>query len=109
MAKYEATGKSWLTLDKARGPRLIREGEKFDYEGWPNAQMVPLDKEAEANVDLLPIARQRYGGKLPPTPEECRKTMKTDKVPEPAPKDKDDRFGHKDDDKLGAKGKGRDD
>ena len=80
MAKYEAIGKLWLTLDQARGPRLIREGEKFEYDGWPNAMMQPLDEAGEQNVATLKVARPRYGDKLPETPEKARAVMKVDKA-----------------------------
>ncbi len=73
MAKYEVLDKVWL--DRGRGPELIKAGELV-YDGWPNAQLKPLDAEAKANVKLLEEARQRHGSRLPATPADYREQEK---------------------------------
>lgn len=76
MAKYRVIpeGKVWLHFPSKDGPapRMFKaEHGVFEYAGWPNAFMEPVDAEAKETVKLLEELRAQ-GGKLPDTPAEAR-------------------------------------
>lgn len=76
MAKWEAIHKTWL--DSPNGPRLVKEGEKLSYDGWPNAALRPVDQAAKDMVALHERARKRYGARKMPTPDEFRSVEKAE-------------------------------
>lgn len=64
--RYEVVeGKTWLHMPN--GPVLFQPGAHIDYEGWPNANMKPLNDAARAVVKERDHIRAR-GGNLPPRP-----------------------------------------
>jgi hypothetical protein len=90
MAKYRVTGDSWLHFED--GPRLVQPFTEvrhddgnieqvpttINYEGWPNAFMVPLDDEAKENAEVLAGLRAR-GAQLPRSPQAWREQREREK------------------------------
>ena len=64
MPRYEVESGKKVWLHMPNGPRMFAEGETFEFDGWPNAFMIPLDAEAK-RVCALRDELRRTGQKLP--------------------------------------------